>query len=808
MNVPALVVWLVDGEPGSQRRVNSIIQPVSMRLPAESSNELLRHIVVQMSDAETKDSLDLRVESWLNVRRIGQWQADGLLSEHYTLQVIVIPLSDKIEVPLLERVASKITSHIRDIPALAIVPLKVSLIWYVADRSVASMQLKQYWPRICISNRANDWVTSIETMVVSLIASDFGKWIDTQQATVSATNKDIDVIWAGTGSVGIGRQVINNLLVENTYRRLVADLRDDKITAQEIDDSIMAAVSQKRAYVRNVAVGVQEEFNEHFEWVLNFEETSNVTAPIRVGDIDRTKAEGFYLRKDATLAQRLFGDVVEWWQAQDKDFSQAKMFRDLLQKDNKPDLTRDQARITSDLATHFSYVHTRMSEVIVNVANKMTQSFFDQVFEKVKLRADYGIRDVQQNISDYVAELERADIFEYHGEVVNAAPTDFDSYFKELAGHVASQLDISMNKIHRRRQSVYSLYGSALRLVIALPLLLGLIFAFTPVDYKDYVDIAVPILLALVGLGSMLYWYYQYHIYAREIRTNFLHNVLGSAVLSIVKMIFIRERNKQIHRLQQMNKIYAEVIKSFDDQQVEGLKPVDDVKINKWYMHQLSMVFGTKSKHIVADAIAGDEIQGVVGEVVDVYDYEGYESLSLFAKIISLINRDAAQRGFPHGRILLLQEIASRMSDSLFTREGILDYIHEFCERYVRQIMHNPANAMNVFVVFNDAQKVRNANNVLVDRANVFRDGLHWNWLYTASNPNLIPRPNVNRGVEVNRFEIILIAEELKPNMITRSGRHNDHWIETLIEVPHGISNELTMLRLDIDAVERKGDKK
>jgi hypothetical protein len=90
----------------------------------------------------------------------------------------------------------------------------------------------------------------------------------------------------------------------------------------------------------------------------------------------------------------------------------------------------------------------------------------------------------------------------------------------------------------------------------------------------------------------------------------------------------------------------------------------------------------------------------------------------------------------------------------------------------------------------------------------MFKDGIHWNWLYTAANPNLIPRPSINRGVEVKRYDIVLLAEQLQPNMITLIGRHNEYWRDSFIEVSHRLTNELTMLRLDMDVIERKGDKK
>jgi hypothetical protein len=118
------------------------------------------------------------------------------------LQVIVVPMADTITAKFLESFADKVVNHIRGVPSLAIVPLRISLVWYVSDRAWTSMQLKQYWPRICISNRANDWMTSIETIIVSLIASGLGTWIDAQQEELSKTHKDVDVLWFGHWSTG------------------------------------------------------------------------------------------------------------------------------------------------------------------------------------------------------------------------------------------------------------------------------------------------------------------------------------------------------------------------------------------------------------------------------------------------------------------------------------------------------------------------------------------------------------------------------------------------------------------------------
>jgi hypothetical protein len=217
---------------------------------------------------------------------------------------------------------------------------------------------------------------------------------------------------------------------------------------------VRVAEAQKRAYVRSIASGVQQEFSEYFEWILDYEETSSVTAPIRVVNQSNEQSTGLYLRKDSTLAQRLFGRDTVWWQSADNDFSQLKMFSELLRKDSKPDEVQEHARIMSDLATHFTNVHARMSEVIAEASQTSEKSFFEQVFEKVKYKSDYGIRDIQQNIADYIEALLHADVFEFNGSTVVESPTDLDSYFKELADKVTHQLDTSIQKMTRRRQSI------------------------------------------------------------------------------------------------------------------------------------------------------------------------------------------------------------------------------------------------------------------------------------------------------------------------------------------------------------------
>jgi hypothetical protein len=194
-----------------------------------------------------------------------------------------------------------------------------------------------------------------------------------------------------------------------------------------------------------------------------------------------------------------------------------------------------------------------MSNLFRKSAQDGIDTFFAQIYEQVKYRSGYSIRDIQQNIADYISELEQTELFEINNEFVPIAPTASDSYIQQLAQKITHELQTSERKITRRRQSVFSLLGSIVHLLIALPLMLGIAYAIIPVSYHGIIGMLLPVGMIGIALFSGTDWYRKYWAYARSVRHDFMRQHVAKSVLGIIKHHFVAERNIQLQRLRALN---------------------------------------------------------------------------------------------------------------------------------------------------------------------------------------------------------------------------------------------------------------
>jgi hypothetical protein len=797
---PTLILWVLDStdEKEHRKRATNVITQLNQRISHLMNARIIHNEFLVMDD----ELPNLPVQSWLNPQSINQWIASDLVAERFSTRVLVIPLFSTVDVIRIANLESYVRSQFTQVRTIAEIPLEISLLMYVGERTIKPGVLKNFWPRMYISDRVLDWQSVLETTIVSYATSGIPQWIEQQRANAHASGKELDALWLGSGSIIVAERQIRDILMGNLYRRIVGVLRADDLTQAEIDESRTLARQQRHAYLQQAVERTQQELKTHLGWTITPVLDVNHTSAKVSMHVDNV-ANTIQLNPDAVLANTLFDTNKVSWLVGAKKYTFPQLLRDYLAKDTAPDVWPDYHNIQTSLASYLGNLNNRMSNLFRKMSQDGIDTFFAQIYEQIQYKRGYGIRDIQQNIADYIAELEQTELFEINNESVLTAPTSSDSYIQQLTQTLTRELQTSERKIVRRRMSVYSLPGTLLRLIIAIPLMLGLAYAFLPRSYHGLIGILVPLIaVAIAGLSSVS-WYRQYWAYARSVRHDFMRQHVAQSVLGIVKYHFVVERNIQLQRLRALFAVYSDLLTSFDSQTLETLAPYDDVKANKYIIQQLVSVFGDSELLVEQRDTHADDMRAVVGEIISFYHVNGMESLSQYGKIISEMNQDAQRNTkLSNGYLMLVHNVVAYMLEAQRNRDTVIRFIRSYCEKYVNKVMSLDYNRLNIFVATNEHIAVKQRNGTVQDRYDSFAEGRHWRWLNNIANLNTTPRPVMN-NVSVTSHELVLISKYLRPNLISQNGRHNKHWQESFIEIDSALDYELSLLRVELDYDER-----
>lgn len=794
---PTMILWLLDeaDETTQRKRGAGVITQLNQRIPHLMDTGIIHNEFVVM----TSELPELSVQSWLNTYTVNQWISRGLIGEQYGIRILVVPLLAQVDVVRIANFESHVRAQFAQVRSIAQIPLELALLMYVGDRTIKPGVLKNFWPRMYISDRVIDWMGVLETAIVSYATSSLPKWIVAQRAQAHANGKELDAVWLGSSSLVLAERRVHEVLVENLYRRIVGKLRSDDLTQTEIDISRTMTRQQSVSYLQQALDRTQHELKTYLGWTITPAlHASEVRAKLTVNidNVDNT----IQLHTDTPLAHTLFGENYAIWLASIPKYDWRSAWRDYIAKDTAADSWSDYQAMYDPVAAYLSNLHGRMSNVFRAMAQEGVNTFFAQIYEQVRYQKGYGIRDIQQNIADYIVALEQTDLFVLNDEVVPIAPTTSRSYIQQLAHTMVDELQASERKIVRRRQTVFSLYGTFIRLLVAMPLLLGLAYAFVNTEYHDIVGVVVPLVIVLIAAFSAIDGYSNYWEYARKVRHDYVRDQVMKSVLGIIKHHFVLERDNQIQRLRALHAVYTDLIASFDNQSVEQLVVADDQKANKYIIQQLVSVFGDTEKVVEAQENLADDMRAVVGEKISFYHVNGVPSLSQYGKMVSEMHQEALKSmSLPNGYLMLIHNVVAYMLEAPRNRDTVLKFIRSFCAKYANTVMSYQYNRLNVFVALGESINVKQRNGTILDRAEMLAEGKHWRWLNTMANLNMTPRPSTNNNIQVASHEILLISKYLRPNLIAQNGRHNKYWLESFIEIESTLDHELTMLRIELD---------
>jgi hypothetical protein len=359
-----------------------------------------------------------------------------------------------------------------------------------------------------------------------------------------------------------------------------------------------------------------------------------------------------------------------------------------------------------------------------------------------------------------------------------------------------------MNRITRRRRSVFSLPGSVIRMALLIPLLNGIFSIVGPTQYQDIAAFVIPLIVLGTGMLSAIDSFRQFHLYARQVRNRVIEDVIGSAVLEVIESVFIRERDRVLAHLRHLNSIYIDLIESYDHTHAEQVKPNDIITSNAWILQQIDTVWGETKKLVNSDADNLGDWDLIIGEEVTTYQIDGQTRLSLQSATQVEVNRDARDKGLYRGSVLLLQQVAEQLRRRPLTKQSVETRMRNFCSLYVKRVFENPMNKLHLLYEINrSASVVMPSTGTRLNRTTMLGDGKHWVWLNTAANQNATPRADTPASTK--SLSVLLVPSFLQGSLEGRYGKPNPNWIEpsAIVPISKAFDEEIIQVRMDIDLV-------
>jgi hypothetical protein len=799
MAQPTLILWIDSLDELSHKeeraRLLALNAGIATRAHRLTESKVLTQATIRPESTE-RILEALPKKSWLSPEQIVIWQLSGQVPATFTFQITVVCLDPKIDVSTLDQICAVTKTFYEDLQ----IPMSFTLIWHKADSNWQKGSCVNYAYRYAVSDRVTDWQNVIEHLVLASVDSGLSGFVSQQAATA------VEVVWCGAASVSLGMKQTQHTVLENMYRKMIEVLRADDLTQEEVDASKQVARQNRLAYARDMMTLIQKQVNENFDFAVSYVFDESSDAPISMGaavtDKQKRRPSGFTVRNESALGTSLFARRADWWTKADDDMSFAHMLTELLNKDTVTEIPPQRNEIDHLLTENFSRLRDRVDLVVRESSQQSLDRFFGQIFSQIESQSSYGLRNIQQSLYDYLKQMEQGQLLTFKGTVVASSEVSTGTYFEQLAATVRLSLTESMAKVTRRRRSAFSLIGSVLRMMLLIPLLNGAFSLVGPSAYQDVAAFLIPVSVILIGLGSAIESYRQFHVYARQVRNQFVDDVLGNAVLGIIQSAHTRERARVIEQLSHLNKIYSELIESYDQTHAEQVKPVDSISSNTWTLQQIDTVWGTSSIVVQPGVNDHGDWELILGEHVSIYEIDGQTRLSLQSQTQVEVNRDARAKGLYRGSVLLLQQVAEELRRKPLTKKSVETRMRTFCRTYVKRVFENPMNKLHLLYELNrSAQVVMPSTKTLLNRTTMLGDGKHWVWLNTAANQNATPRADVPASTK--EASVLLIPEFLQGSIEGRYGRPSPHWVEptAIAPISKAFDEEIIQIRMDIDYV-------
>ena len=675
----------------------------------------------------------------------------------------------------------------------------------LGDPAISHDKLKSYWPRIYLSKtgwggtrfNSEQIFQTCQNVIAGFVASELPRSID---YVAGKSHNAVQWIALGASSVLVDLAAVRERYDVEVLEEFLEPLIQDSLTENQcriLDDGIDAQVHKLQSSLligKNVAgkdiFGVKEICEQH-GW--DFKATGQVVercSPLPTSDI----------------ARKGFGS--QWWLEEAKSpvfegsfyrklFTRikygVKLYVDLLLPVPLP----SPEIFASLLAENYRALDAALQAGLRHRAGLEYQHLLD-IFAFLLNRDSYagenrplpldpnlawptGLRAVDYAINRAIDRLTHSADIQYAGQDIHIASIGTDEYWKSAAAEDALVVEGALRRYKRLDKSLSSIWGVILKILVAFPLLYGLLDIFT--SWPQWIVILLSALaLAILGLVESVVWRLQARQLLRQVREE-VNTCLSKRVLSLVskslydyRMIVISHLRPVIGSLRDFQALIVQEHQKIRSRSGEIASKATSREDGSLYrIVDFKRALGTEKVKVKDDlAIEWEPLKGE------------------FAHVWREVERDSLNLSWKSEARKSANVEARRVNENFKKVETAL------ISKYILPLIENPASPLDVIRIFEETAarwgerefKPRFMETyVLAEEVEALKEGAKWRWLFQHAHP----LGDSGKSKDRSLFTVILVPDD--NSLVGSTGRGSSHWQSDWLVARSRQTHEISCIR-------------
>lgn len=819
---------------GSTERFTALKRALALRLGQYFADGLFTWSqVLELSAPIPKDQIAQQLDSfrnqalWENLLRKGY--VEKLPSPAHPLNIRVVVLCDFLSGTIENEVATEWLSKLAaSVKQKSGEPSTYSLSLVILGEPLENVEsLQSYFPRLYLNTTvlggtqmdASRILQVCQNLIVALTTSEIVRFIKTVMSSKDSHDSLKKINWISLGASTIITDVEAMRLrfvpevASQFTQRLVPDplneaqkkLLDEAVEhkRREFQHGLLFQESPKEKDPESpwsVKKNAQD-----FGWDITFSDKNKEPQVLK----NKDKREGCYLSFESNLAKAIFGVDTGWWLDERNSellilktdsfieslWKRVKFgwnrFVDLLRSVSLPitlgngaSLGENYKGLVSNLRTNLAKNASIQHEKLLDTLSFLIErrSYTGDTPLDINTQWPTGIQAAQYWAERITDRFSHSPIFLYGTEQVAPAQSDGKEFFMLCASADIAAMEETINQYRRFHRSLLSPWGMLLKLIVAYPLITGLLDLF--VNWELAATALVSFAgIVLLGVADFVYWGLKDREMLISVRSS-INEILAKRVLSLIARVIQDYRLKSAAYfphiqtlLSELSVLFREEDQRITEQRGQGTIASDLVDEGSIYrLADYARALGTHSV-LVDDNYEWDLLRGETAFVLD--DPETSKTiLSWKSEAKRSANAEAAQGS--NGKIEKAENF--------------------FIDKYVRSLLEERKLATTVLEdlkIFSNRYALREfatgqlASYTLTEKCDDLRNGLKWRWLYQRSIPL--------GGEKKNSTAFTLISVPDQAPLTSQAGRASEYWIQEAQIITSRQSNEISCMRGTIE---------
>jgi hypothetical protein len=496
-----------------------------------------------------------------------------------------------------------------------------------------------------------------------------------------------------------------------------------------------------------------------------------------------------------SLGIKIFGGSVNWWLDTSLVNSTIGAFVYWMKKVNttfaeKPVFAfPNQLDLKVAIATHLQEVQTNIDIALMDannqIYNNLQDYFLGQLFNPLKLiDENYGLKRMLVALKEYIEALNNPYDLQIVNENSKKAMTLLPMFItsqvfhNEVASLLANDLYIRRSKIVRERISLLSPWGLGMRMIVLYPLLLCLIFLFTPIQSLSLIAIVLAILIGLFGVFAIIWSVKDFYRVIDNERNEFFAEQFTPIIVKIVAQSAEKYRVDLYKQLTRLYDIYSEVDYTINNLATKPSTVVENYNVpTRYVLRNLTRVFGTK-KILVDAKYKGEPWDFLRSESVQVYEANQQLWLSWISRAKLKLN----QTGKSRAEVTILHDLAKKLFEQQRMARTAFAYMYQQIDNQLPSIKaEDPISLDELLELTHDLQS-----------------GQQWLWLESNAKVDGVPR-SLPIGISVVKRSMLLLTADTQIMLQGLHGANNPNYRMVDIVGTTVLKHEMARVEFEFD---------